>query len=165
MRSKYLPMVLATAFAASCSRQAANSDAPSIGANQATSSGGTDLSKVEGDWVVVGDTSGRGDTGTLSIRPDGKFDMTYLMGAAGAKKETDSGTYRLSHETIQGQDLLMIDFSSPKLKNKDNPTGMMMRLMYDPTHNILHDLLTVMFARPNEAKKVQAEMEQLRPKK
>lgn len=122
----------------------------------------TDVSKVLGEWKVVGDTSGRGDTGTLKLDSSGTFDMSYTIGGKAGTTDKMSGTFVADTQSIEGVDMLRIELRNSKLKGSGNPNGMIAQLIFDPNRNILHDFLTVVYARPGEEAKVQKELERER---
>ncbi len=119
----------------------------------------SDLEKVHGEWSLAIFQSDPNPKGHLTLNDDYTFKMEV---PSEDKMETISGTFAISHVTLQGKDLLMIDFSSPATKTKENPTGAIMRFNYDPEHDILHDLISLIFSRPGHEKEVRDEMDRTR---
>lgn len=115
----------------------------------------SDLEKVHGEWSLAVFQSDPNPKGHLTLNDDHTFKIEVPNKD---KMETISGTFVTSHVTLQSKDLLMIDFSSPTAKTKENPTGAIMRFSYDPEHDILHDLITLIFSRPGHEKEIRAEM-------
>lgn len=110
--------------------------------------------KLLGDWVVIADTAGQGHTGTLTLKVDGTFSLEYV---AKDSKDFSSGTFKIG-EFDSGRGVFKtVELTFKAIGDKPAPAVGTLRLMYDPGGNILHDFLTVAFARPNEveqAKKI-----------
>ena len=110
---------------------------------------------LQGDWVVVGDTSGRGDTGHMTLKADGTFTSDYTMAPASGSKtkgstDTDSGKYIAGEEVIAGHRLTKVELTILTHNGKPEPRGATLKLFYDPKGNMLHDFLSVAYARPGD---------------
>ncbi len=104
---------------------------------------GTDESKVIGKWVVIADTAGQGHTGTLDLNADGTFSGEYNTGTS---SDTMTGSYAVTRD----DGVIIVTFTPLKFNGKDPTSPGQLRLMYDPQANIMHDMLTVAYARPGE---------------
>jgi hypothetical protein len=110
---------------------------------------------VVGTWKTVA-TNGSPGEGTLVLRDDGTFGMTVTED--GEPDSRASGTYRigtlpelgsvpvinLRHETLNGAQL-----TRPRAQ----------RLLYDSQDDLLHDMLTVAYARAEKASEVKQRLE------
>jgi len=112
---------------------------------QATESAHSGSVSVLGKWKVVADTSGRGDTGVLDLKPDGTFTMSYTM--PGRSTDVGEGTYQVSasQNPFGGPE---VNLSMTKYDGKPPPAGSPpLTLYYDKKTGLLRDLLNVAYAR------------------
>lgn len=89
---------------------------------------------------MVADTAGEGHTGTLELKSDGTFEMVYH-----GTKTTDSasGTYTVSQKS--GSQVVALTIT--KYNGAAVPATRPLWLFYDPTKDMLNDMLTVAYAR------------------
>jgi hypothetical protein len=114
-----------------------------------------DLSKIQGEWVVVGDTSGRGDTGHMTLKSDGTYTSDYTMPASSDGKtksstETFSGTYTVHEDSLVGAKVTKVELKILVDNGKPTKVNGPLQLFYDPVGNMLHDFVTVAYARPGD---------------
>jgi hypothetical protein len=100
---------------------------------------------------VIADTSGRGDTGWLMVNKDGTFSSEYKMPKR--PKETASGVYtygKKSDEAV-GEEQRVLNLKMKTYNDKPAPVEAQIQLVYDRDRHILHDFISVAYARPSEA--------------
>lgn len=100
---------------------------------------------VQGEWVVVADTSGQGDTGHLFLNADGTFKANYKSGGTDDKY---SGTYTIAEEKLAGQTSTVVSLQILTDNGKTAPSSPPLELRYDPVNYILSDSMTVAYSRP-----------------
>ena len=101
---------------------------------------------VLGEWVIFADGIGRGDTGKLNLKKDGSFDAEVTVEK---KTERWKGTFTVNDLTVGSDTYPCVTLISKD--EKGTPTEK--RLMFDQSGNILHDMLTIYYCRPNEIDK------------
>lgn len=108
--------------------------------------------KILGEWVVFADGVGRGDTGKLVLKEDGTFDSTYTV-----EQKTDrySGTFTVTEINLEGEKIPCVALSVKDDKERPNE----IRLLFDQSNNLLHDLLTTFYCRPDEIEKARKSIE------
>ena len=114
-----------------------------------------DLLKIQGDWVVIGDTSGGGDTGHMTLKSDDTFVSDYTQPASSDGKtkiltETYSGTYTVREESLGGATVTKVELTIMMENGKPTKSSDPIQLFYDPAGNMLHDMMTVAYARPGD---------------
>lgn len=129
-----------------------------VGCHTASPSAKTDLEAVQGDWVLASFHDKTNEKATLQLKGDYTFSADFMEKG---KSNKISGKYAVSHASVQNHDMTMIDFTSQSRKSKENPTGLIMRLIYDRNMDVLYDL-TVLFSRPGQEQDVRNRMEKLR---
>lgn len=112
---------------------------------------GPDHSVVLGKWVVVADASGRGDKGNLELLPDGTFKADYTV--PGGKTESYKGSYRVADRETMGGKAISVVLTIKEADGKPAPASPGLELNYNEDDRILHDLMTIAYARPDEAEK------------
>jgi hypothetical protein len=106
-------------------------------------------SKMVGKWAVVADTSGRGDTGTLTLAPDGKFILRYKM--PGKPVESCWGTYSEGSEVVVGVNKPTVSLDIKRDDKGPVSGSAVLRLFYDNKQDALTDYMTVTFVRRRQS--------------
>lgn len=132
-RMKPALLVLLIAIALGCGKEDAS----------LTEDGGPgDTAQFVGSWTVVGDTAGQGHTGTLELNADGTFESIYNGSEA---TDTASGTFAVLEESGSK----VVELTMTKYNGGPVPQTPPLRLFYDPSRDMLNDMLAVAYARSN----------------